>query len=171
MPPDQRASTPSQVLWNTLIDLIGSRVQHASASDGLSTARRRPLFVLSDERVVLSNLNHALDCLWSGLETFARSHARFCERFQKHRARWLERKAAEYFRRVFPPASVHEQLFYPDPDSPGGSAELDLAVSWQGFHLLIEAKSKQFRLEGQLGDLRLLRTDLKANVEDAFHQA
>ena len=35
----------------------------------------------------------------------------------------------------------------------------------------MEAKAKQFRLESQIGDVRGLRHDLKANIEDAFGQA
>ena len=35
----------------------------------------------------------------------------------------------------------------------------------------MEAKSGQFRLESQLGDVGRLRTDLKKNVADAFDQA
>lgn len=36
---------------------------------------------------------------------------------------------------------------------------------------MFEAKAKQFRLESQLGDIGRLRSDIKANVEDAFDQA
>jgi hypothetical protein len=50
-------------------------------------------------------------------------------------------------------------------------AELDAAVVWGPFLLLIEAKAKQFRLAGPLGDVGRLRTDLKRNVEEAFDQA
>ncbi len=37
--------------------------------------------------------------------------------------------------------------------------------------LLVEAKARQFRVAGQLGDVGRLRTDLKQNVEEAFDQA
>jgi hypothetical protein len=50
-------------------------------------------------------------------------------------------------------------------------AEIDAIVSWPPFLVLVEAKARQFRLEGQLGDLYKLRSDLRANVEDAFSQA
>ena len=52
-----------------------------------------------------------------------------------------------------------------------GRPQLDAAVHWGPFLVLVEAKARQFRLEGQLGDLGPLRTDLKTNVADAFDQA
>src|SRR5439155_27274691 len=45
------------------------------------------------------------------------------------------------------------------------------AVRWGPFLLLIEAKARQFRLKGQLGDIKALREDLRNNIDEAFHQA
>ncbi len=53
----------------------------------------------------------------------------------------------------------------------GSTAELDFAVLWPPFVVLIEAKARQFRIESQLGDPGRLRTDIKTNIEDAFEQA
>jgi hypothetical protein len=74
-------------------------------------------------------------------------------------------------KRIFPEDAVYESLTYPDPDKPAGhTAELDMAVWWEPFLILVEAKSGQFRLESQLGDVGRLRTDLKKNIADAFDQ-
>ncbi len=62
-------------------------------------------------------------------------------------------------------------LAYPDPDKDIGSvAEIDSIVNWGPFLVLVEAKAKQFRTESQLGDAGRLRSDIKANIEDAFEQ-
>ena len=74
--------------------------------------------------------------------------------------------------RIFPLQHLYQNLTYPDPDkSDGSTTELDIAVHWGPFLILLEAKAKQFRLESQLGDIGRLRSDIKANVEDAFDQA
>ena len=46
-----------------------------------------------------------------------------------------------------------------------------MAVKWGPFLLLVEAKSKQFRFEGRVGDVGRLRTDIVKNVQDAFEQS
>ena len=93
-------------------------------------------------------------------------------RYQRHAANWLEERVVGYLRRLFPDGDIYKTLDYPDPlQEPGATAELDAAVVWGPFLLLVEAKAKQFRLAGQLGDVGRLRTDLKQNVEEAFDQA
>ncbi|MGK0271380.1 MAG: hypothetical protein ACI88H_002039 [Cocleimonas sp.] len=47
---------------------------------------------------------------------------------------------------------------------------MDLAVKWGPFLLVVEAKAKQFRFEGRVGDKGRLRTDIVKNVEDGFEQ-
>jgi hypothetical protein len=84
----------------------------------------------------------------------------------------LEERVVGYLRHLFPDGSIYKTLDYPDPvKGPGATAELDAAVVWGPFLLLVEAKAKQFRLAGQLGDVGRLRTDLKQNLEEAFDQA
>ena len=79
---------------------------------------------------------------------------------------------ADCLARIFPSHSIYRNLSYPDPDrTEGSTAELDAAVLWGPFLVLVESKAKQFRLESQLGDIGRLRSDIKANVEDAFEQA
>jgi hypothetical protein len=74
-------------------------------------------------------------------------------------------------RRIFPAAHLFTSLTYPDPDKPGGEAELDTAVFWPPFLLVGEVKGKQFRPRSRTGDPARLRDDLRANIEEAFTQA
>jgi hypothetical protein len=166
-------SHPSVVLWNSLISLIGLTRQHAIEGTDFLVARRRPLFTFGNGRVLVADLSNAFDCLWDALDARAKTDEGFYQRFQARKAEWLEEKTTEDLRRVFGDECVYKDLVYPDPDKPDQDAttQLDLAIRWGPFLVLGEAKAKQFRLEGQLGDVGRLRTDLKANVEDAFHQA
>lgn len=68
---------------------------------------------------------------------------------------------AEYLSRVFGGDAVYQNLTYPDPDhiEHGRETELDAAVRWGPFLLLVEAKARQFRLKGQVGDIKALRED------------
>ncbi len=78
----------------------------------------------------------------------------------------------EYLGRVFGSDAVYQNLSYPDPDhvEHGHETELDAAVKWGPFLLLIEAKARRFRLKAQLGDIKALREDLRNNIEEAFRQ-
>ena len=131
----------------------------------------RPLVVLSGGRVLCGVISHALDQLRSAFEEVAAQDSKFVERYRSWRGEWHQGEVVRSLRRVFPPEAVYESLTYPDPDKPPGhTAELDAAVFWEPFLVLVEAKSGQFRLESQLGDVGRLRTDLKKNVADAFYQ-
>jgi hypothetical protein len=122
--------------------------------------------------VLLVDISNAFDALWEAFDAMARQDQHFYNtRYQKHAATWLEERVVGYFRRLFPDGDIYQTLDYPDPlQERGAMAELDAAVVWGPFLLLIEAKAKQFRLAGQLGDVGRLRTDLKRNVEEAFDQ-
>jgi hypothetical protein len=129
---------------------------------------KRPLFVLPNGRVFFVDGSHILDLLWVGFENVAKT----CQKYQKHKSEWLEKKIAEYLSKMFPLKNIYKNLTYPNPDKSDGSiAEIDFVIEWGPFLVLIEAKAKQFRMESQLGDAGRLRTDIKANVEDAFEQA
>jgi hypothetical protein len=139
---------------------------------GLEEMLLKPLFVLSDSRLLCGVPSHALDQLRNAIESVATTNAQLCERYKQRRADWHHSEVVACLKRIFPPTQVFESLSYPDPDkAPGSTAELDAAVWWNPFLLLVEAKSNQFRLESQLGDVGRLRTDLKKNVADAFAQA
>jgi hypothetical protein len=111
--------------------------------------------------------------LAESLERVAKTDRGFFQRLQDTKVKWLERQVHECLAQVFGADATYRSLSYPDPERPGESAtaEIDAMVSWPPFLVLVEAKARQFRLEGQLGDINKLRTDLRANVEDAFSQA
>ena len=165
-------SLPSTACWNSLISLIGFNENVAASPAALILARQRPLFVLKDDRVLMADLTHTLDALWNALALRIGADQGIRDQFQRRRAQWLEDRTCSYLSRIFGPQCVYRSVSYPDPDKPDrkATAELDCAVYWGGALLLVEAKAKQFRLEGQLGDVSRLRHDLKANVEDAFAQ-
>lgn len=135
--------------------------------------KQRPLFVLNDKRVLFVDVANAMDALWDAFDKVARSDPAFYDgRYQTHKGKWLEAKVVGYLERVFPQDSIYSGLSYPDlSKGAGATTELDIAVAWGPFLILAEAKAKQFRLEGQLGDLGRLRTDIRANVQEAFDQA
>jgi hypothetical protein len=168
----QIETKPSGEEWLALINLIGC----SSATRKMMTApmdvSRRPLFVLSQDRVLLCDLSNALDQLWAAFEEIARSEKTFFSGpYSSKRGIWLEEKTAVYLKRLFPEANVYQKLLYSDPDRPGGMTELDFAIHWPPFLILGEAKAAQFRLASQIGDVGKLRSDIKANIEDAFNQA
>lgn len=164
---------PSPQECEALIRLIGMTRETRAAMSEVVDVRRRPLFVLPDNRVMLVDIPNALDSLWESFEHVARKDDRFYSgRYQNERARWLQQKAMACLARIFPSQHIYQNVAYPDPDKrEGATAELDIAVYWRPFLILVEAKARQFKLESQLGDAGRLRWDIKANVEDAFEQA
>ena len=159
--------------WDGLINLIGLTTQTRNCMSEPVDVRQRPLFVLPDKRLILADITNALDALWDAFDAKAKADPAFYgTKYQPHKSKWLENSAVECLSRIFPPEAVYQDLRYPDPDKNDGSeTQLDAAVVWGPFLILLEAKAKQFRLESQLGDVGRLRSDLKANIEDAFGQA
>lgn len=163
----------SEKEWTALLDPIGLTIDKRKEMHDPIDVRQRPLFVLPDNRVLLADISNALDCLWEAFEQKARRDQAFYDtKYQRRKAEWLEIKILELLKGIFPSEQIYCKLSYPDPGKPDGyTAELDFAVLWPPFIVLIEAKAKQFRIESQLGDLVRLRSDIKANIEDAFEQA
>ena len=159
--------------WDGLIDLIGLTTQNRISMSASVDVRQRPLFVLPDKRVILADITNGLDALLDAFDAKAKvDTAFFGAKYQPHKSEWLETSVVTCLRTIFPSESVYQNLIYPDPDKNDDSeTQLDAAVLWGPFLILVEAKAKQFRLESQLGDVRGLRHDLKANIEDAFGQA
>lgn len=163
---------PSQEEWEALIRLIGLTASNRATMRAGAEVRERPLLVLPDGTVVLMNIAHALDVLWERYDAAARSDADLHERYSRRKSAWLEQKVERCLLRLFPKSAVYRNLTYADPDKPAGrTAEMDAAVVWGPFLVLLEAKAKQFRFESQVGDVARLHSDLKANLEDAFEQA
>ena len=154
--------------WKGLINLIGLTIEDRKGMADPVEVSKRPLFVLPNGRVFFVDGSHILDLLWGRFENAIKT----CQKYQKHKSKWLEKKIAEYLSKMFPLKNIYKNLTYPNPDkSDGSTAEIDFVIEWGPFLLLIEAKAKQFRMESQLGDAGRLRKDIKANVEEAFEQA
>lgn len=164
---------PTLEEWAGLIGLIGMTVDNRKSMSEPVDVRRTPLFVLLDNRTILVDISNALDALWESFEQVAKTDQGFFSRqYQRERAKWLQQKTVNSLSCLFPSQNIYQNLTYPDPDKNDGStAELDVAVHWDPFLILVESKARQFRLESQLGDVGRLRSDIKANVEDAFNQA
>lgn len=164
---------PTLEEWSALCELIGLTVEKREKMSDPVEVRQRPLFVLPDNRVLLIDISNALDCLWESFEKIARTDQSFFDRqYQRRKTEWLESKIFELLKKLFPAKQIYHHLSYPDPDKPNGAtAELDFAILWPPFIVLVEAKARQFRIESQLGDTGRLRSDIKANIEDAFKQA
>lgn len=158
--------------WEALIALIGMTPEHRAEMGRPLDVRHRPLYVLPDGRALVADHSTVLEALWDAYEQAARSDQKFYQRYQTALGKWLESRADDALRRHFPDASVYATLDYPDVDKGGNATtELDAAVQWGPFLILVEAKAKQFRLAGQIDDPGRLRTDLRKNVADAFEQA
>jgi hypothetical protein len=159
--------------WQSLISLIGLTIDVRKGLSDPIEIRSRPLYALRDDRVLLVDIANALDALWDALDRTAKNDNKFFDgKYQPRKAKWLEERVVEYLGKIFPKTNIYHDLSYPDLDKPGkATTELDVAVLWGPFLILVEAKAKQFRLESQLGDIGRLRTDIKKNVEDAFDQA
>jgi hypothetical protein len=159
--------------WDSLIRLISMTIEDRPRMSAAVDVRQRPLFVLPDRRVILVDISNGLDALWEAFEQVAKAdQAFFDQRYQPRKASWLEDKVTACLSSIFPSHAIYRNLTYPDPDKTDGSTtELDAAVLWGPFLVLVESKAKQFRLESQLGDIGRLRSDIRANVEDAFEQA
>ncbi len=156
-----------------LEQLIGMTSANRAGLSDVVEVKQRPLYFLNDKRVLLVDIANAMDALWDAFESVARSDQAFHDsKYQVHKGKWLEGKSVEYLARLFPANSIYDGLSYPDlAKGAGSTTELDIAIAWGPFLILAEAKAKQFRLEGQLGDVGRLRTDIKKNVQDAFEQA
>lgn len=167
---------PSVDEWNGLVNLIGATQSRINAMNAPIEMKNFPLFCLDDNRVLLGELSNSFDQLWRVFDELMIKQQQCSQKtsdsYRKHKSKWLEEQVASHLRKVFPPEQVFVGLSYPDPDKPpGSSAEADIIVHWPPFLLLCEAKAKQFRLEGHIGNTKLLKRDLIANVEDAFEQA
>ena len=164
---------PTVQEWQGLIALIGCTTEARAAMEDPVQMQHRPLYVLPNDRLLLGDISNAVDQLWRAFEDIARQDQSFYSGpYSQHRGRWLEQRITDLIQRVFPSGTIYRNLTYTDPDGvQGAMTELDLAIHWPPFLVLMEAKAAQFRFASQLGCLGHLRSDIKANVADAFEQA
>lgn len=157
--------------WDGLRELVGLTPAARATLQRARDVKDRPCYFLSNDRLMLLGTS-IYDALFDAFDRTTRTDLPFRDkRYVPHLSGWVEHEAVSYFVRLFPPSAVYRQLTYPDPDHPGGEAELDLAVLWGPFLLVVEVKGKQFRPRSRLGDPARLRDDLKDNIEEAFEQA
>ena len=134
--------------------------------------QRKPFYQLLDGRLLFGDISNAYDVIFDELEAIAKKDNKFfSNQYQKYKSKWLELRAYEHLCQIFPKSDVYQSLCYPDPDKINAEAEMDLAVKWGPFLLVVEAKSKQFRFEGRVGDVGRLRTDIIKNIQDGFEQS
>ena len=158
--------------WEALAKLIGTTKESRAEIKHPRELRSRPVFFLGHERFLIVDFASAFDAVFEAFDELTRSDQSFRDRmYVPKMAKWMENETVRCFGRVFPDTSVFSGLVYPDPDNPGGEAELDGAILWGPFLVLSEVKGKQFRARSRLGDPCRLRSDLKDSIEEAFDQA
>ncbi len=83
--------------------------------------------------------------------------------FSQQRAKTLDRLAVGYLAELLPGAMAKTNLFYE-------GAELDGLVLFDDVALVVEGKASPLSVQGQLGDVRRLKSDIEAAVEAAWEQ-
>jgi hypothetical protein len=163
---------PTTKEWSALIALIGLTPETCSKLTEPCLVKSRPIFVLPGDRLLLFDWSCVFDELFAAADRVARSDQLFYNKhYLPNQTRWMEGRVVELLTRVFPKEFVFGGLTYPDPNNPGGETELDAAVSWGSFLILVEAKGCQFREDVAHSDFGRLCTDLEKNIADAFDQA
>ncbi len=80
--------------------------------------------------------------------------------------RWLERKTADCFRKIFPSEEV-----YLNPEYPNGNEITDVIVLHDRKIFIVQCKTKRLRYESQIGkDYKMLRGDLEKGIKESFEQ-
>ncbi len=158
--------------WTALKNLIGLSVENRPAITHPRELRKRPVYFLSENRVLVSDLSSAFDAVFEAFDDVTRSDSsNFRDAiYVKEMASWMENEVSSYLLRIFPQGNVFLNLTYPDPDNPGGETELDGAVLWGPFLILVEIKGTQFSESARHGNPSKLRKDFKKSIGDAFDQ-
>jgi len=163
---------PTAEEWLALIKLIGLTPETCLKLTEPCLVKSRPIFVLPGDRLLMFDWSCVFDELFAAADRVARSDQIFYNKhYLPNQTRWMEGRVVELLTRVFPKEFVFGGLTYPDPNNPGGETELDAAVSWGSFLILVEAKGCQFREDVAHSDFGRLRTDLEKNIANAFDQA
>lgn len=158
--------------WNALKELIGLTPASREKIQYPREIKSRPLYFLSNDKFIFFALSSVYDALFQVLETVARSDQSFHQKsYDPKRSQYIEEEIYQYCLRLFPSSAVYKNLTYPDPDKLKGEAELDVAVFWGPFLLIIEAKGSQFSEKARLGNPSKLKNDLINNIQDGHRQA
>lgn len=149
-----------------------SKKSFSNKIDSLRDIRKYPLYELHDGRILLSCFSNALDMLWEAFDRVAKNDNKFYDKYQNDKSKWVEEKVVECLKRIFPDNTIFHTLDYPNIDKDDNSTtELDIAVLYEPFLIIIEVKAKQFKNESQYGNASHLRSDIKSNIEDAYEQS
>jgi hypothetical protein len=158
--------------WDRLRDMIGLTPESREMIGQPRDIKDRPVYFLSGDRFIIIDLSSVYDALFEGFDRLTRTDFPFRDKYYvPNLSHWMEEEAGDFLLRLFPQSAVFRQLTYPDPDNRGGETELDAAVAWGPFLVLVEVKGKQFRPRSRVGDPSRLRDDLKDSIEEAFEQA
>ncbi len=157
--------------WDAFQALCGMTAAARGAIREANEIRQRPIFFVPEHGFTVLHLSAAFDAIFGAFDRLGRSNSILRDRYGHHIATWMEREAEQFLLRLFPADHVYRNLDYPDPDKPGATAELDLAISWGGFFCSVELKGRQFRADSQQGDETSLKKDLRANIAEGFWQA
>ena len=135
--------------------------------------QRKTFYELTSGAILFTEISNSSDVIFDKFEELAKLDNQFySSKYQKCKSDWLESRTYQHLCKIFPETFVYQNLTYPDPTrGKNSSAELDLAVHWGPFLLVVEVKAKQFRFESISGDSGRLRTDIKKNIQDAYDQS
>lgn len=88
------------------------------------------------------------------------------DKFNELRGKWLEKKAAQYFNRIFPSDEI-----YLNPTYPSGNEFADILIMHDMKVIIVQCKSKTMRFESKIGEnIDYLKDDLNKAIENAFKQ-
>lgn len=158
--------------WEAMRQLVGLTPELRKTIQLPRDVKDRPLYFLSGDRFIFIDISSVYDALFEAFDRLTRTDLPFRDkRYAPNLSHWMEGEACDFLLRLFPESAVYRQLTYPDPEKPGGETELDAAVVWGQFLVLVEVKGKQFRARSRVGDPSRLRDDLKDSIQEAFEQA
>lgn len=89
------------------------------------------------------------------------------EKYNKERGRWLEKRTAAAFEKIFPKDKIIINSKYPN-----GEEIADVLVFHDRKIFIVQCKSKKLTFEAKIGkDFSKLKDDLKKSIIDSFNQA
>lgn len=97
------------------------------------------------------------------------SQTKTWQRYKEIKSSYVEKKAYEFFARIFPEKNMYRNLKYKF-DGENHEYEVDLLILFDNKLLIVESKSKNLTKKAIKGNIQRLKTDLKKIVEDAYEQ-